>query len=405
MCVLAFGGGWWMRGYFMQPQIQARNTYTHTTRESPPQVIVVEKNGPQITATSNASQLPNVKPVVAPPPEQSFAQFRLLLAQQQFVSAVDYYANQETVLPLKETQQWRSHLTDFLAGKLNNGEIESFLELSELWLQEHYSDIEVLLLQAQYYRGLGYFSEALQSYLQARTYADTEQQRKRVYDELQNFIFQRDTDYTEQGDWQALLIFYAKLYDLDVANANQKFRYAELLLMFSDEKLAVSILDQLQVAWKPKAQQLLSQYRREGGYHAGKSQSTGFQSEIAMAPVGSHYLLTITLNDTSNHHLLLDTGASITMLSEESFNVASQGSGWQEMGWSLFNTANGIARGRMMQVDRLQLGDYVLKDVRVAVQSADFGNGVDGLLGMNVLRQFQFQIDQDNHRLLLSPRE
>ncbi len=59
----------------------------------------------------------------------------------------------------------------------------------------------------------------------------------------------------------------------------------------------------------------------------------------------------------------------------------------------------------MMQVERLQFGEYVLTDVRVAVQAADFGGDVEGLLGMNVLRQFRFQIDQDNHRLLLSPRQ
>lgn len=397
-----------MRGYFTHPEIQTRQTYTHTTRESPPQVIVVEKNAPQQTPARNTQQLSSVVPAVVQTAEQHFAKFRLLLTQQQFVSAVDYYGDQATLLPLKDTQQWRSHLTDFLAGKLNNGETESFIELSELWLQEHYSDIEVLLLQAQYYRGLGYFSDALQSYLQARTYAYTEQQSNRVHDELQNFIFQRDADYAEESDWQALLNFYAKLHELDVTTERQRFRYAELLLMFSDEKAATSILEQLQAvapAWRPKARQLLNQYKRDGHYHPGKSQSTGFESAISMEPAGSHYLLNITLNDSSHHRLLLDTGASITMLTEESFFAASRAGGWREMGWSLFNTANGLARGRMMQVDRLQLGEYVLNDVRVAVQTADFGNDVDGLLGMNVLRQFQFQIDQDNNRLLLSPRE
>ena len=43
-----------------------------------------------------------------------------------------------------------------------------------------------------------------------------------------------------------------------------------------------------------------------------------------------------------------------------------------------------------------------MNNTQIAVLEFDMNQGVDGLLGMNVLGQFRFQIDQENTQLLLS---
>ena len=45
-----------------------------------------------------------------------------------------------------------------------------------------------------------------------------------------------------------------------------------------------------------------------------------------------------------------------------------------------------------------------IADTPIAVLDFESGNGVDGLLGMNVLRNYRFEIDQDRDLLRMSPR-
>ena len=68
----------------------------------------------------------------------------------------------------------------------------------------------------------------------------------------------------------------------------------------------------------------------------------------------------------------------------------------------MFRTAGGVAQGTVYSVPELTLGTYQLTDTQIAVLDFELKPGVDGLLGMNILGQFRFQIDQENASLLLS---
>jgi predicted aspartyl protease len=101
---------------------------------------------------------------------------------------------------------------------------------------------------------------------------------------------------------------------------------------------------------------------------------------------------------------MIDTGASITSLSQERFDVLSRDSHFEYLGWRLFNTAGGPARGTVYRASSLQLGAQALREVDIAVLDFQQGPGIDGLLGMNVLRHFHFEIDQDRDLLHLQQR-
>ncbi|WP_052691853.1 retropepsin-like aspartic protease family protein [Teredinibacter purpureus] len=334
--------------------------------------------------------------------------FSELLSQYRFQDAVNMYGEAEPVLSTNEQQQWRSVLLDYLSRRINSGETVLFSELAEIWLQVHYNDVDVLLQQARFYRVKGYYGEALQTYMLAKTYAYYSEQKANVFRELQSFVFQRDSDWSGQGDWHELLNFYAQLEQFDISNKAQQFRYAELLLMHNDERSAEAILDALMQfrGWKERVTTLRAHYQREGEYHAGTSTAPGFQTALPIKPVGSHYLMRVRINtDETPTTLLLDTGASITTVTVEAFAGMVQAEGWRDLGWHLFNTANGPAQGKLMEIEQFTMGDYTLRNLTVAVLDTNLGDGVQGLLGMNVLSQFHFQIDQDSHRLLLTPRD
>ena len=53
----------------------------------------------------------------------------------------------------------------------------------------------------------------------------------------------------------------------------------------------------------------------------------------------------------------------------------------------------------------MTLGPYKLSNIGVFVMPEAAMQQADGLLGMNVLKQFHFQLDQSNAELLLTPRQ
>ena len=58
--------------------------------------------------------------------------------------------------------------------------------------------------------------------------------------------------------------------------------------------------------------------------------------------------------------------------------------------------------GTVYSFPEVGLGAYLMKNTQIAVLDFDTNREIDGLLGMNVLGQFRFQIDQENTRLILS---
>ena len=410
--LVSFSLGWLGHSLHTSPAQQPQSSPVISRSEASP-ATAVEPRNPVVPV----QRLPRGEPSPAqmgpqqtPPSGEiktALEIFTDLLHQYRFEQAANLYAEHQPGLNLGQQQKWRSVLLDFLFERLNNGETERFAELTETWLHYQYNDIDVLLLQAKYQRVMGYYSDALQTYMAAKSYADYANQQNKVHTELQSFIYNRDSSWAGQDKWYELLTFYGQLEQLGILNRAQKYRYAELLLMHSDEKGADIILDELAQlgGWKARVRQLRANYRKEGGYHAGASSAPGFDSAIALAAQGSHHLLNVKINNNYQPTLLLDTGASITMLTADAFEKAAGSGGWQDLGLKQFNTANGLAVGRLMLAERLEMGEYTLTNVQIAVHEVEMGDKVEGLLGMNVLSQFHFQIDQDNQRLLLTPRE
>jgi clan AA aspartic protease (TIGR02281 family) len=115
---------------------------------------------------------------------------------------------------------------------------------------------------------------------------------------------------------------------------------------------------------------------------------------------GSHFLVEARPGGSQPARLLIDTGASLTMLTPEALERTAAGA--RATGRTgTFTTANGRIRAPIYRLDRLVVGDWQVTDLEVGVLDLD-DRGVDGLLGMNFLRHFRFFIDQDAARLRLS---
>ncbi|TPV60721.1 TIGR02281 family clan AA aspartic protease [Aestuariibacter sp. GS-14] len=126
-------------------------------------------------------------------------------------------------------------------------------------------------------------------------------------------------------------------------------------------------------------------------------------TRVSLEKYGEHYLVEVDLQGT-HASLMLDTGASSTAISQQVYRQLQRFSRLQMLGLFDVNTASGPIRAPLVKIASLTLGPYTLKDIGVLVLPRNFSGDSDGLLGMNVLKQFRFQLDQDKAELVLAVR-
>lgn len=127
--------------------------------------------------------------------------------------------------------------------------------------------------------------------------------------------------------------------------------------------------------------------------------------DLAVLPLtraGDQFLIRAILDSEQTLTLLIDTGASITVISPAILKRV----GYRfDRGTARFSTANGVVEAPLVLINTLSLGDVVLEDLMVGALPVDAsGNAIDGLLGMNFLREFEFSLDQDSAVLRLQSR-
>ncbi len=362
----------------------------------------VEEAGTVFTPDIIALAPDNFKEVPVPEKaRRSSPDFNRLLAARAFEEAVELYDEAVSRDELRAAQYHRS-LLEYLRSLLASNDAAAMIALLDIYLSRYYDDIDVLLVLAEFQRLQGYVDEGARVFQQAFTYAYQTEQRQRVADGFQSFVNAVDSSLSQQQRWFELQAFYELLTSIDLSGPVYDWRLANLYLQTGDKLLARDLLLQLQDGgnYLREIGSLLAALEQEGSL--GNIAST--QEAIALIRKGNHYLVRVILDNNTEATLMIDTGASITSLSADSFSRLSQTSNLDYLGSRLFNTANGVTQGDVYSAASLSLGNQQLSDINIAVLNYQASPGVDGLLGMNVLQNFRFEIDQDNQQLLLSPR-
>ena len=114
---------------------------------------------------------------------------------------------------------------------------------------------------------------------------------------------------------------------------------------------------------------------------------------------GNQFVVEAVIDGSYSINLLIDTGAAMTVLDESVL---------QAMGYNLvgqrqefYSTANGVVEAPVVSIQQLALGDASMGPLSVGALSLSLPGNIDGLLGMNFLRHYEFHIDQDRRELHL----
>ena len=329
--------------------------------------------------------------------------FYQLLIQQQFKQALTYY-EQALLMNDEYRQLLRPQLEAYLQTCLERCSHAAVINLVNLWLGAYYEDISVMLFLADSQRLQGLSEESASTLQIAATYALTSSDQAEVISSIERLVAFTDESLSRQQRWIELLGFYEFLDTIDLNTPSFQLRQAQLYQLVDEPQRSHQLLvalrdadDGLNSQWTATLDEQLAK-----GPTAPQVDSVPNYA-IPVTPLRDHFIVASAMNRDDQLNLIIDTGASMTTLTSESFARIDH-AGFRYIGSRLFNTANGLTQGEVYRVESISLGEISIENLEIAVLDYGSAEGVDGLLGMNVLRNFRFEIDQDKELLYLRPR-
>ena len=332
--------------------------------------------------------------------------FKMLLKERQYFNAITLYQEQSQtresiaaklkVVLLEELE--------FLIDSRNNSD---FSELVENYLSIYYDDIDVLLLLANFNQVNSSYLEVVNVFLLAKTYAYSDYDREKVASRLNGFVLDVDSSYTGQENWISLINFYSHIDTSGLMTSRYQYQQAIAHLRSGDEAFAIEEFRALQndsVVGESASKALDSLLNESDEPTIVYDSLFEGADKIALQKVGNQFAVNLSNARQDSVTLLIDTGASMTAMSLEAFNKLNYSGEAIERDKRIFRTASGVVQATVFSIPELILGNQRLKNTQIAV--IDFGRerGIEGLLGMNILGEFRFQIDQERAELLLGDK-
>ncbi|MEA2093266.1 MAG: TIGR02281 family clan AA aspartic protease, partial [Pseudomonadota bacterium] len=278
-------------------------------------------------------------------------------------------------------------------------------QLLQLFLITAYRDVEARALLAEAYYGHKDFRAAIDQLYESRGYAYRPDTLERINWRLRSIVTEQAEALKRSNNHSSLLALYQHLTQLEPDHASYFIELAAAQLAFDDRESARRSL--LLVSQDPDvgshAQAMLTELYLATDETQDAEQPVPL-TEVAGIPLhrsGHHFLVDARPNNARSIRLLIDTGASLTILTPDT--LERLGIHYTNTGkTNVFTTANGLVRAHVYTLDALSVGDWQVSRLEIGVLDLGDGSGIDGLLGMNFLQHFQFYIDQNDALLRLS---
>ncbi len=293
----------------------------------------------------------------------------------------------ETVL-LQKIDEWYEHREYSIAAL-------------ERFTQHYYQNPVFLKKLAQLYTEEQELEKAIEVLISVRSFISLPDQLENTADSIHKLSRMIYENRQKNQQLQETLPLFQKLATMEPERAFYRFAMAQGYLSAEDSNNAIRELELLQtdeefgrMAFK-QLSDLLPPVQEEP-----EEMPT---SAISLVNEGNHYIVVASTQDKSQPRLLIDTGASLTTLPNTLLKELKRKKMAHRVNHTQLKTASGFVFAPIYRVKELHLGQYIVKDLEVAGLELDYASA-EGLLGMNVLGQFHFQIDQDRNYLILSPR-
>ena len=198
----------------------------------------------------------------------------------------------------------------------------------------------------------------------------------------------------------------AKHYTLNLAEA---YAYQQKLTLMEDVLAALPLNDRDANIIRNKAYDMRDIANTDNMPSESELAPTGaeaarYQTRVALQRIGDQYRLEAkALNQKAT--MILDTGASTTAISSRLFARLGRMRNLTFIGNFNVRTASGTIEAPLVQIPRFYFAGYEFNDVSAIVLPEGALPDSDGLLGMNVLGQFDFEIMPQSSELILTERD
>jgi len=381
--LLGWLAGWFSHDYFAptpeQPEVVASGQRVHTVIPMDVRSDVVKQVEPETQAL----------PVGAVGVEQPsrLQLFQQLLWQDRFDAALAAW-------PEGSAQQARNIVLAYSGDLRRAGRVDEAIKLLRAYSDVFPEDGEAGLLQADLLHQQQRFRREVFLLMGMISKASGSEIVTRIRSQLQRAVHLYTERLMQSGDYRDLLDFYRQLSNLDGGNQHYNLMQVTILIEMGLLPEAVAMLQPLQFdpAVREQAKALAATIERIRASH--------YQVSLPLQRSGDHFLVPVSINGNAPVNLLLDTGASITLVQGLE---ASDGNDKHKQ--ITLQTANGQLQVPVITVDEVSLAGFHLHGVQLGLLAEPVAAGAAGLLGMNILKQFDFFIDQQAPALKLTLRK
>lgn len=127
------------------------------------------------------------------------------------------------------------------------------------------------------------------------------------------------------------------------------------------------------------------------------------KASIPFEKQGSVVIVDATLNRTTTTKLVVDTGASYTMISSATAKELNIDTSRQQR-TAPFQTANGTIQAPLVSLDSITVGGIEIRNMTAAIHDIQTEGRVSGLLGLDFLANFRMDIDTQKGMLHLEKK-
>jgi clan AA aspartic protease (TIGR02281 family) len=282
-----------------------------------------------------------------------------------------------------------------LKGWLSNQDYPPIEAFNQAFLSRFPYDLTFLALKADALAATDQVAEAIELYFLMISYTFETRQEEYFSARIRHLATEQLTQLKQSQQWQAMIDFSGQLLQQESSYPPYILAQAEAYIKVEDfdsaEPMLTALLDNK--FYRDQTQSLLDDIRNE----------TLQQTAIQLQPLGEHYIVDGFINQSSNIRLMIDTGASLSVLTRARFDELESWTNPLYMGETLLNTAGGQINAPIYQFERFQIGYFYVDNISFVILDLEDMVHYHGLLGMNFLKQFKFQIDQERKLLILSP--
>ena len=328
-----------------------------------------------------------------------------LLQDGAYAAAVERYESSQALADETGMQQSREAILSHAQQRIQAQDFAAAAQLLQGFLLASYRDADARLLLAEVYYGQQAYQAAIEQLYKARGDAYRPEMLTRITRRIRFVVNTQAEQFRKSEDTNSLLTLFQNLTQQEPDYAAYFVELAIAQLALDDREAAQRSLELVMydAGVGEQAQAMLLTLQQTATVMPDPN-SSAVATEVAGIPLirsGQHFLVDVHPGDDGSLRLLIDTGASMTIVTPAA--LQQQGVAYRDTGRSrVFNTANGPVRASIYVVDTLSVGDWYIRDLEIGVLELGGQTGMDGLLGMNFLGHFRFFIDQNESLLRLS---